>query len=269
MTKTMQSVTKFGYKLLALFACSLLLSSCASPDDPNAAAKRGAVGGALIGLTAGVLTGDSELALKGAVMGGVTGGVSGSMEDLNASRENQRTDTLASAIASNKNDSSTGNAEAPANWDRLDFLTGKWNASVFAASSEGQTVDVTASAEGKLVSTTEAELNFNNVVIDGQENPMTGRMRLGYTTSASYTLITDFALQGDDLVFTGEFDRERNIYTYYPTGTLEGEAFTNAQSSNALIELRFVGNQVVIMETFIRSKGEYIKIQALNLTRSN
>lgn len=265
----MESVIKSAYKLLALVACSLSLLSCASPDDPNAAAKRGAVGGALIGLTAGVLTGDSELALKGAAMGGVTGGVAGSMEDLNASRESQRTDTLAAAIASNNNNSSTGNAQAPASWDRLDSLIGNWNASIFAASRDGQTVDVTASAKGKLVSTTEAELNFKNVVIDGQENPMTGRMRLGYTPSASYTLITDFALQGDDLVFAGEFDRERNIYTYYPTGTLEGEAFTNAQSSNALIELRFVGDQVVILETFIRSKGEYVKIQALNLTRAN
>ena len=265
----MTKITKSVYKLFALVACSLLLLSCASTDDPNAAAKRGALGGALIGLTAGVLTGDSDLALKGAVMGGVTGGVSGSMEDLNASRESQRTDTLAGAIASTKNDSSTVKTQAPANWDRLDSLIGNWNATVFVASIEGNTVDVTASAKGKLVSTTEAELNFDNVVIDGQKNPIKGRMRLGYTPPNSYTLITDFALQGDDLMFAGEFDRERNIYTYYPTGTLEGEAFTNAESSNALIELRFVGDQVVIMETFIRSKGEYVKIQALNLTRAN
>ena len=110
----MESVIKSAHNWLVLVACSLFLLSCASPDDPNAAAKRGAVGGALIGLTAGVLTGDSDLALKGVVMGGVTGGVAGSMDDLNASRDSQRTDTLATAIASNNNNSSAGNAQAPA-----------------------------------------------------------------------------------------------------------------------------------------------------------
>lgn len=259
-------------KLALILLISGALAACATADDPNAAAKRGAAGGAIIGLTAGLLTGDSGLAVEAAIAGGVAGGVAGSMEDLNSAREDNRTDTLASAIGSGsggQEDSSSGGGQQAANWDKLDSFIGNWSASVFALDSEGQNIDVTATAEGKLISTSEAEINFSNVVIEGQPNPMTGRLRLGYTPSTSYTLVADFALQGDDLVFAGEFSTDRNLYTYYPTGTLEGQAFTNAQSSNALIELRFVGDRVVIMETFVRSGGEYVKIQSLNMTKAN
>lgn len=259
-------------KRALLLGLAWALVACVTPDDPNAAAKQGAAGGAIIGLTAGILMGDADLAVKGAIAGGVSGGVAGSMEDLNASREDRRTDTLAGAIASGnsaQDNSGAGGSQQPADWDKLNSFIGNWTAKVFALDSEGHNIDVTATAEGSLISTTEAQVNFDNVVIEGQENPMTGRLRLGYTPATSYSLVTDFALQGDDLVFAGEFTADRNLYTFYPTGTLEGQAFTNEQSSNALIELRFVGDRVVIMETFIRADGEYVKVQSLNMTRVN
>ena len=56
-----------------------LLAGCVTPgeDDANATTKQGAVGGALLGLTLGALTGDADLAMKGAIAGGVAGGVAG------------------------------------------------------------------------------------------------------------------------------------------------------------------------------------------------
>ncbi|CAH7466620.1 hypothetical protein VCHA37P192_70074 [Vibrio chagasii] len=42
-----------------------LLTGCVTPgeDDPNASTKQGAVGGALLGLTLGALTGEADLAV--------------------------------------------------------------------------------------------------------------------------------------------------------------------------------------------------------------
>ena len=53
--------------VLTSFIAIPLLTGCVTPgeDDPNAATKQGAVGGALLGLTMGALTGESDLAVKG------------------------------------------------------------------------------------------------------------------------------------------------------------------------------------------------------------
>ncbi|ANS84588.1 hypothetical protein VSVS12_00800 [Vibrio scophthalmi] len=84
---------KFNTKLVLTSLISIpLLAGCVTPgeDDANAATKQGAIGGALLGLTMGALTGEPDLAVKGAIAGGVAGGVAGSSQDLQSNRDNIR-----------------------------------------------------------------------------------------------------------------------------------------------------------------------------------
>ena len=69
----------------------------------------------MLGATAGALTGDASLAVKGAALGGVTGGVAGSMKDTDDARNAQRTQVTADGLAQdNRTDAEKRVAEVEA-----------------------------------------------------------------------------------------------------------------------------------------------------------
>ena len=106
-------------KPILLAALVVTLSGCVSPamgnENENAARNRDAVGGALLGATAGALTVDASLAVKGAALGGVTGGFAGSMKDTDDARNAQRTQVTADGLSQdNRTDAERRVAEVEA-----------------------------------------------------------------------------------------------------------------------------------------------------------
>jgi|GEM_PF-2939572 len=93
-------MTRRSMKSAALITVlSLSLGGCASPafdnENENAMRNKGAAGGALLGATAGLLTGEPDLIVKGAIAGGVAGGVGGTMKDTEDARHAERNHVLA------------------------------------------------------------------------------------------------------------------------------------------------------------------------------
>ena len=86
--------------VMAIFAtgCASNKATDGEEENRNAARNRGAIGGALIAVTAGALTGSPEVAEKAGTMGAVAGGVSGSMKDTAEARETERTEILAESL---------------------------------------------------------------------------------------------------------------------------------------------------------------------------
>ncbi|EGU32522.1 hypothetical protein VIBRN418_12737 [Vibrio sp. N418] len=249
---------KFNTKLVLTSLISVpLLAGCVTPgeDDANAATKQGAVGGALLGLTMGALTGEPDLAVKGAIAGGVAGGVAGSSQDLQSNRDNIRHDSRNDAITALGGDKT---AASPQNWQQLENFVGEWNVNIqnHIVTIEHQKI----SAEGKL-----ASLSNANVSIINEEG-------LNLNASFSYQPTTGHQLQIDNRVknvsvnFVGEALSNSNRISFYPTN-IDDVIYNDIPSSDVRLELSFVGNQVWLIDSYAYIEGSEQKLQTFRFTR--
>ncbi|MGF1733914.1 hypothetical protein [Photobacterium satsumensis] len=246
-----------------------LLTGCVNPDnqdDPNALTKQGAAGGALLGLTLGALTGDADLAVKGAIAGGVTGGVAGASADIQNNRDNQRHGSRNDALAQIGNaGQATTTATQPQNWDKLDNFTGNWNVSIWSGATE-QPVNATAKATGSLAKTTEANVNINNMTVDGQSQALSFTANFAYTPEAGYSLTVTDNASNVPVTFAGEYQQSMNRYNFYPTNA-QASIYQNIDSSTVRLELGFAGPSVWMVDTYAQVDGQEQKIQTYRFTK--
>jgi hypothetical protein len=254
----------------ALLASALVLPSIGganNPDDPNAATKRGAAGGALVGLTMGALAGDASLAAKGAAMGAVAGGVSGSMVDLENSRDNARTDTMADAVAGINTGGGAPVAAEPARpqtWDRLNQMVGTFRADIWGLDEEGNRVSATARVTGSLQTTSSVRLNideFDAAGIDGTDE-ITGSSTLSYDPDGGYEMLNDVSTLVANARWVGERLTGEERYSFFYAGSSGNEVLVDRR-----IELRFIGQDVFILETRVPDGSGEKTVQQFRFTR--
>ncbi len=244
-------MTKLTAKLSAASLAILLATGCASTEeaasDPNAAMKRGAAGGALVGLTLGALTGEADLAVKGAVAGGVSGGVAGAMEDLNSGREDRRTDTMAGAIAG------TTAEQSDTSWALTEQLAGDWSVQAWSYDGES-TVTGLSKATGINQGNSSAVLSWQL-----NEANVSGQVSLSYSQDQGYQLISTSTSLDAPLVFAGEKVSEQ-LYRFYPV---------NSTSSDPQhLELKALNPNFVQMDGYVTKNGEQKLVQSFRLNRS-
>ncbi|MGF1719520.1 hypothetical protein L4D20_05650 [Vibrio kyushuensis] len=240
-----------------------LLTGCVTPgeDDPNAATKQGAAGGALLGLTLGALTGEPELAVKGAIAGGVAGGVAGSAADMQNNRENIRHDSRDEAIANiaagNGNQGTTQNQ----NWDELNNFVGDWNVAVRNHVTEAQAF-APISATGKLVKTTQADVALTN------DEGVDLIAQFSYSQEQGYQF--DFTNNAKQVTvnFAGEFQPQANRYQFYPTN-VNDVIYEGVETGDIRIELGFAGTNVWIIDTYAYIDGNEKKVQTFRFNKVN
>ncbi|EGU42957.1 hypothetical protein VII00023_02864 [Vibrio ichthyoenteri ATCC 700023] len=251
---------KFNTKLVLTSLISVpLLAGCVTPgeDDPNAATKQGAVGGALLGLTLGALTGESDLAVKGALAGGVAGGVAGAGQDLQSNRDNIRHDSRNDAIVGI---ASTGqkNAESQQNWQQLENFVGEWNVNIqnHIVSIDHQQITAT----GSLKSLSSADVNITS------QNGLKLSGAFHYDQANGYQMQIDNQAKGVSVGFVGESLESGNKVSFYPTN-VDDVIYADIPSANVRLELSFIGNQVWLIDSYAHVEGKEQKLQTFRFTR--
>ncbi|QFU24512.1 hypothetical protein FM038_021760 [Shewanella eurypsychrophilus] len=261
-------------KTLLAALCVSVLSACASTSengerDQNRGLKTGAAGGALIGLAMGAALGDASLAAKGAMVGAATGAAAGAAADYHNDREDHRNENATKNINVNGLGSSPIAAASvstiPQNWDKLDSFNGQWRVDVWALDAQGERIEASGVAKGSLAKTTAAELQFDELKVNGEPHGLTGKVQLAYTPNDGYSLITDFS-HNEQVRFSGEYNGASQRYSYYPVNA-KGLTLNGADRHNMRLELRFAGKDVFLVDTFTQIKGEEKQIQSYRFTR--
>lgn len=252
---------------LAIAISLPLLAGCVTPgeDDPNASTKQGAVGGALLGLTIGALTGDAELAMKSAVVGGVAGGVAGAGNDIRSNRDNIRHDSRNEAIA-HTNVNAAATAAAPTetkqqNWEELNNFIGEWDVTIH---NHVNTLDTISDLEstGKLNSISQAEVSVAN----SQGVNLTAQF--SYDEAQGYQMdVTNQATQVN-VNFAGEPQSQNNRYNFYPTN-IQDVIYEGVNSADVRIELGMLNSQLWILESYAYLDGSEKKIQSIRFNKAS
>ena len=249
---------KFNTKLVITSLISIpLLAGCTTPgeDDPNAATKQGAVGGALLGLTMGALMGEPDLAVKGAIAGGVAGGVAGSSQDLQSNRENIRHDSRNSAIAALGSDETSVSQQ---NWQQLENFVGEWNVGI---QNHIVTIDhQKITAEGRLASFSTANVNIAN------PQGLNLNASFSYDASSGHQLEINNLGKNVSVRFVGESDANSNKVLFYPTN-VDDVIYADIETADIRLELSFVGQQVWLIDSYAFVEGREQKLQTYRFTR--
>jgi hypothetical protein len=248
---------------------SVLLLSClvmaghADQQPENEGRKRGARGGALIGLTMGALTGDAGLAVAGAAAGAVAGGVAGSWKDYEQDREDYRAETMAGAIATK---GGGGDGEAPDGWHDIDAFIGQWSVTVWLLDPEGNRIDATAEAVSSLDTTQSVTFRFSNFQSEDFEEPVTGSSTMRFERDRGFELLNDFSVATEGNRYVGHFDNAAGKYEFFYAGSNQA-TYTGFKRTDYRLEMRMIGRDVIVWETFLSDGGTERKIQSYRLAR--
>ncbi|QLE86968.1 hypothetical protein FLM48_18965 [Shewanella sp. Scap07] len=257
----------------SLFTSILIfgLSGCASTGDSETSEHRGlktgAAGGALVGLALGAAAGDAGLAAKGAMVGAATGAAAGAAADYHNDREDYRNENASKNININGLPAQNQTASAAQTWQALDNFSGQWRVNIWAMDGNGERIEATGKASGSLAKTTAAQLQVDDLLVNGKAHNVNGQVQLSYTPESGYKLMTSFD-NNPDMHFAGEFNQATARYQYYPV-KVAGSTLNGQARENMRIELRFAGSDIILVDTYTQVKGEDVQIQSYRFTRQS
>lgn len=262
-------------KSIVILLCASFLSACASTSEENGdqaknrGLKTGAAGGALIGLTMGAITGDAKFAVQAAALGAATGAAAGAAADYQNDREDHRNENKQQTITLNGQNipAQAAQPSTPQTWDKINNFVGAWQVDIWANNAQGGVNEATADANGTLLSTSTASFIVEKLEVSGQKQDLSGKFLLSYTAEDGYGLTIDFS-NNEKLSFAGEYHASQNKYSYYPLQA-KGTTLSGEQRSNMRIELRFAGNNIFLVETYVMNKGKEQQVQSYRFTKTS
>ena len=249
---------------LALLLSGLMaIGHAQDSQKENEGRKRGARGGALLGLTMGALTGDVGMAAAGAAAGAVAGGVAGSWRDYEEDRADYRAETMAGAIAGKE---SGGDGEAPQGWHDIDAFIWQWTVNLWLLDTQGNRVDATADAVSTLDSTKSVTFRFSNFQSAAFEEPVTGSSTLRFEKDRGFELLNAFSIAPEGNRYVGHFDNAANKYQFLYPGPNQS-TYTGFKRRDYRLEMKMIGGDVIVFDTFVADGSGEKKIQSYRVTR--
>ena len=249
---------------LALLSGLVVASHAQDDGNANEGRKRGVRGGALLGLTMGALTGDAGMAAAGAAAGAVAGGVAGSWKDYEEDRQDYRAETVAGAIAGKEGG---GDGEAPEGWHDIDAFVGKWNVTLWLLDPEGNRIDATAEAASALDTTQSVTFRFSNFQSASFDEPVTGSTTLRFERDRGFELLNRFSLTPQGNRYVGHFDNTNGKYEFFYAGS-DQATYTGFKRTDYRLEMKMIGRDVIVWETFVADGSGEKKIQSYRATRA-
>jgi hypothetical protein len=231
--------------------------------------RKGATGGAVVGLAMGALAGDASYAVAGAAAGAVAGGVAGSWYDYDQSNQDNRTQMMADAIASNKSsDAAPGETVGEVGRRHFQDLAGEWKLDIWYLGMDGRFETASGTARGLSAGDNAMRVLYQNIVSDSYEDTVTGQSLFSFEPGQGFFLEGNFDYQDDVVMGIGEFLVDRDVYIFY---LVEGEGEEMATGgvlrSNGRIEMRIVSPSLWIAETYTFVEGAEEKVQTYRFTR--
>jgi len=230
----------------------------------NEGRKRGARGGALLGLTMGAITGDAGMAAAGAAAGAVAGGVAGSWKDYEEDRADYRSETMAGAIAGRD---SGGDGEAPEGWHDIDAFVGQWTVTLWLLDTQGNRIDATAEATSTLDTTKSVTFRFANFRSAAFDEPVTGSSTLRFERDRGFELLNAFSIAPEGNRYVGHFDNAGNKYEFFYAGSNQS-TYTGHARTDYRLEMKMIGGDVIVWETFVADGSGEKKVQSYRVTRT-
>ena len=237
--------------VLAASLVALLSAGCATKQETESVkrgATYGAITGGLMGLAMGALTGDSDMALAGAVSGATMGAATGAMHELKDTRETQRTQILADAIAG-KN--ATPEASQYAS-HLLHNLLGDWNISAWALA-DGKRINGEGVAQGSMNSQSKITLSITDIDFPGAAEDMTGKAVFTFDKEKGYTLEISSSTRAETQKYIGEYVQSEGVYNFYAT---------EKERANVRVQLRSNSSSMWSLETYIQTETKEVQTQS-------
>jgi hypothetical protein len=233
--------------------------------------RRGAVTGAGLGLALGALTGDAEIALKGAAAGAATGAATGSWYDYDASRQDDRTEMLATAIAGSN---TSGAAPAPnetvgdVGKRHFEDFKGEWKLDIGYVGQGGEWKSAAGSARGLSVGENSIRVLLQNITSEGYDEVVNGYTLLKYEPGQGFFLESSFSILDELLNGVGEYKVDQNAYDFYMVDPTSGEMMTGGlMRSNVRVVISIVSPTKWTAEAFTMVDGKEMKAQSYTFTR--
>ncbi len=241
------------------------VAGCANMQgDENEGARKGALTGAALGLAMGAITGDASLALKAAAVGGVAGAGAGTMADYENKQKNKRTETIAGGLAGNNNNAAQSQ---PENWPELEAMAGKWKVAIWAYNANGEKITATAEAYGQLQSFKQLTMSLENIDSTALAAPIRGQSVLSYSPDSGYEIRSSYSSDKQIQRYVGEKPKDQDGYHFYYAGSDENNAMGDKRSESR-IELRLIGKDVIIIDTWQQADKQEAKVQSYRFTRA-
>ena len=147
---------------------------------------------------------------------------------------------------------------------------GTWNSTIWGLDAEGNRVTATATWSGSLASTRAVRLNlvdFDVENVDGR-NEVSGYCQLSYDPASGYELLNVFSATPEDQRWVGERLVGEERYNFYYVGTSDTGTLGNARRDTRM-EMRFVGQDVFLIDTYVQTANGEVQIQSYRFTRSS
>lgn len=223
--------------------------ACNTTDGPGAA--RSAAKAAQVGLT----------------LGGLPGYASDDGAEPIGDLESGRAKTLVDADA----EAPSSGPTATSDWTRLEDLVGNWRCSIWGLDAKGNRIAADATWTGERINAGTVQLRMNSFDARGYDDTFdskfNGYTQLSYAPDTGYKLLTVFAPLHQSQRWVGQRKSGDERYRYYPSGSRGGGGPGRSRSGRQ-IELRFVGQDVFLLNTYRSGgKGEE-QIQSYRFTRT-
>ena len=189
------------------------------------------------------------------------------MADYEHKRTDQRAATIAGGLGGRNAPAGSTIAAAPTSWPDIDKFPGQWRVDIWTYEPDGKRVNAQATATGSLQTSLSAVLTLNSMTSNGETVAIQGNSVISFDpTHQSYTLINNYSTTPQGQPFAGEYLPDTNRYHFYFTGSNQN-TLTNVSRSDYRLEMRFVGTDVIIIETQVDREGKAIPIQSYRFTR--
>jgi len=237
----------------------------------NEGRRKGVRVGAITGLALGALTGDAELAVKGAAAGAVVGGASGVMYDYDQSRQDDRTQLMADAIAGSKaQDIAPQETVGDVGKRHMQDFLGNWKLEMWGLDENGEKVTGTGTVKGVALGENMTRILYQDIEVDGVDEAFGGGYTLmTYEPGQGFFLENGFSFTNETLKFTGEYLADKNTYNYYLTNYTDGQMVTGEiMRSSVRLEIRVATPSLWFAEAYTHIDGKEVKVQSYRFIKS-
>ena len=202
------NVNKIGVSILAaIVAVSVAAISRAEQDEQpgKRGARWGAKGGAGIGLVLGAVTGDAKLAAAGAAVGAATGAAAGAMYEYDQSKQDDRTQMMADAIAGTRSqDVNAGETVGDVGKRHFSDFEGDWALEIWALDENGKRINASGKAKGLSAGENSVRIVYRDISVPSTGETLGGGYTLiSYKPDQGFFMENGFAAADDTLNFVG------------------------------------------------------------------
>ena len=121
-------------------------------------------------------------------------------------------------------------------------------------------------------STTSARLTLENFDAEGFDDlidaQLTGHSQISYDPEAGYQLLNVYTTTEEDQRWVGERASGDERYNFYYVGSSASGTLGNARRDTR-VELRFVGQDVFLVDTWVQTDKGEVQVQSYRFTRSS